>query len=519
MFCQLDYLRRCIPRTGDIRRALDELPKTLDETYARNLEEIDEQKWKHAHLFFQCVAAAPRPFYVEELAQFLAFDFEAGSTPTFMADWCPEDPAHIVLSMCSSLLVVVEPEGYSSPVVQFAHFSVKEYLTSTRLSKAKDNISRFHVSMTPAHTIVARACLGLLLYLDETVTKESLKSFPLADYAAQYWVDHARIEDVSSKVQDGMKCLFDPGKIHLSIWLWIWDPESPLSRPDPADRPERPGEARATPLHYAASCGLHDAVKFLIIEYSQDVNSRGFDSNATPLHVASRNGHAGIAQLLLEHNADGNAKNVRKWTSLHLASILGHAEVARILLEHSADMEAREENGFSPLMLASLESAEVTRVLLEHGADVNAQGDGNVTSLHDTRVEETARLLLKHGADANALNIYGHTPLHTMSEGGYVEPARVLLEHGVDASARDANNATPLHLASRGWIIDPEDATFREEVARRRPDIVRLLLQYGSDVHARDNEGRTPFMIATSEEDHSVMQLLLEYGAEDHRQR
>jgi hypothetical protein len=108
VFCQLVYLRRCIP--ARIRHALDELPKTLDETYARNLEEIDEQNWEYAHRLFQCVAAASRPLRVDELAEFLAFDFEAGSTPTFLADWRPEDPAHAVLSVCSSLLAIVELE-------------------------------------------------------------------------------------------------------------------------------------------------------------------------------------------------------------------------------------------------------------------------------------------------------------------------------------------------------------------------------------------------------------------------
>ena len=68
MFCQLVYLRRCIP--GRIQRALDELPKTLDETYARTLEEIDEQNWEYAHRLFQCVAAASRPLRVDELAEF-----------------------------------------------------------------------------------------------------------------------------------------------------------------------------------------------------------------------------------------------------------------------------------------------------------------------------------------------------------------------------------------------------------------------------------------------------------------
>jgi hypothetical protein len=171
VFCQLAYLRHCL--RARIRRALDDLPDTLDETYARTLEDIGSQNWECAHRLFQCVAVASRPLRVKELAEILAFDFEKESTPAFLADWRPEDPAHAVLSMCSSLLAVGDDEdGFQ--VIQFAHFSVKEYLTSERLAKTKETISRFHVSLTPAHTIIAQACLGVLLSLDENTTKDSL---------------------------------------------------------------------------------------------------------------------------------------------------------------------------------------------------------------------------------------------------------------------------------------------------------------------------------------------------------
>jgi hypothetical protein len=160
---------------------------------------------------------AARPLYVEELANILAFNFEVESTPTFRAERRSEDPVHTVLSTCSSLLAVVDVGG--SRVVQFAHFSVKEYLTSARLAKAKDTISRFHVFMTPAHTTIAQACLGILLHLDENITKDSLKDFPLVEYAAEHWVGHARFENVSSNILDMMKRLFDPRKHHLSVWL------------------------------------------------------------------------------------------------------------------------------------------------------------------------------------------------------------------------------------------------------------------------------------------------------------
>jgi ankyrin repeat protein len=462
------------------------------------LEEIDEQNWEYAHRLFQCVAAASRPLRVSELAEFLAFDFDAGSTPTFLSDWRPEDPEHAVLSICSSLFAVVK-QG-DSPVVQFAHFSVKEYLTSARLAKAKDTISHFHVSMTAAHTIVAQACLGVLLHLDENVNKDTLEEFPLVEYAARHWVGHARFENVSSYVEDGMKHLFDPSKRHLSLWTWIYDPQNSERRHEFSEGPE---EARAAPLHYASFCGMHNAVKFLIFEHSQDVNARGFDENETPLHSALCGGHADIALLLLEHGADAKAQDGRKWTPLHLASEGGYVEVALVLLKHGADTEARDVYGYNPLDWASREGhVEVARVLLENGADVKAQDEQNVTALHFARGEEVARLLLKHGADANALTTDLWTPLHDLSSRGSVGAARVLLEHGVDANARDASNATPLHLAS----------------SLGQHDVVRLLLQHNADIHPRDNEGQTPFMRATAYNYHDAIQILLEHGAEDHRE-
>ena len=191
-----------------IRRALDELPQTLDETYNRTLRGIDEANWEFAHRMFQFISVASRPLRVKELAELLIFDFEAGPIPTFYEDLRPENLAAAVLSTCSTLLAIVNDQG--SPVIQFSNSSVKEFLTSTRLAEATDIISRrYHVSMTPAHTLAAQACLGILLHLDKDVTSSSLKDFPLAEYAAENWAYHAQFEDVSRIVEDGMKQLFD----------------------------------------------------------------------------------------------------------------------------------------------------------------------------------------------------------------------------------------------------------------------------------------------------------------------
>ena len=87
MYCQLVYLCGCHP--GRIRHALVELPKTLDATYERTLQGIKEADWELAHRLFQCVTVASRPFRVEELAEFLAFDFSAGPIPRIGASKIP----------------------------------------------------------------------------------------------------------------------------------------------------------------------------------------------------------------------------------------------------------------------------------------------------------------------------------------------------------------------------------------------------------------------------------------------
>ena len=223
----MDYICYCPP--AGLQDALANLPATLDETYTRTLREIKEAKWKYAHRILQFVAVASRPLRVKELAELFAFDFEVGSIPKFDEDCRPEDPADEVLSACSTLLSIVDDECDLGHIIQFSHFSVKEFLTSTRLAEVTDTISRrYHISMTPAHTLAAQSCLGILLHLNkDVITHDSLEDFPLAEYAAEHWVDHAQFEDVSRNVEDGIKQLFDPSRPHLAVCVWICDPAVP----------------------------------------------------------------------------------------------------------------------------------------------------------------------------------------------------------------------------------------------------------------------------------------------------
>jgi ankyrin repeat protein len=519
-----------------IRRALAELPETLDETYERALREIKKAEWEITHRLFQFVAVACRPLRVEELAELLAFDFEAGPIPKFYEDWRLEDPVDAVLST-SSLLAIVDGGDSFGKVIQFSHISVKEFLTSARLAIKGDIITRrYHISMTRAHTLAAQACLSILLHLDkDVITSESLQEYPLAEYAAEHWADHARFEDVSRNVEDGMKLLFHPSRPHLAVSIWIHDPELPTRRR--TERARKPLSLTGTPLHYAALWGLHTIVEFLVIEHSQAVHCRGLTNMVTPLHLASKEGHVDIARFLIEHGADAgardndnctplhwasqqghsevvrvlvergvevNARDHSDWTPLHAASQNGRLEVVRFLLEHGADADASDRGGWTPLQWPSCNGdLEIVRVLLEHGVDANTQDNSDWTPLHGASQRghpEVIRILLDHGmAAVDPRNNSDWTPLHSASQQGHTEVVRVLIENGANPNFCDNSNQTPLHLASRaGHLL-----------------LVQVLIVFGVEFHMRNNEGRTPREEAVMKGHHDVMESLLEYESRE----
>jgi hypothetical protein len=141
--------------------------------------------------------------------------------PTFNAAWRPENAEEAVLSACSSLISIIDRGG--NQIVQFSHFSVKEYLTSERLATAEERLSYYHILPEPAHTILAHASLSVLLRLNDKMDRDTMSQFPLASYAARHWVDHAQFRNVLSHIQEVTERLFDPSKPHFTAWVWLHD--------------------------------------------------------------------------------------------------------------------------------------------------------------------------------------------------------------------------------------------------------------------------------------------------------
>jgi hypothetical protein len=374
-----------------------------------------------------------------------------------MEDWRPHNPEEAVLSACSTLINVIDDQG--SNVVQFSHFSVKEFLTSDRIRTSEvENIHRFYTPLSAAHTILAKGCLAVLLRLDDD---SDPKAFPLASYAAQHWVGHARYEGVESQVQDAMEQLFNPKKPYLAAWLRIYDVQFPDVFPSISTM----FSFRATTaLYYAALCGFSRVAKYLITSHAEDVNTKS-GLYGTPFDAAMHVGHLDVIRVLLGYGA-----NMTSEIPLMMAYRRGDLDVMRLYLEHGANGDA----WYGPLGLIS------------HDASYRGQ-------------VEVMQLLLQHKVDANAKGSSDHTPLHLASVKGHANIAELLLKYGADANAQDMDRRTPLHQASRNG----------------HSEVVRMLLEYAAGVHLRDAFGQTPFQMATYSGHNEIAQLLSKYNTEE----
>ena len=441
VFCQLESLRHCFPPS--VRHTLDELPESLDETYERVLKGIKKQNRGYARRLLQCLVVAIRPLRIEELAEVLAIDFgDAEGIPKLKPDWRWEDHEQALLTSCSSLIAIVKTDD--TQVVQFSHFSVKEFLTSPRFATSTDDVSCYHIDLEPAHTILAQACLSILLQPVDRVEKNDVgKRSPLAKYAAECWVTHAQFKEVSSCLRKAMGHLFDPDKPYFAAWLQLHNMDrEPAYNTSLAMFTQSP-KFDTSPLYYAALCGFQDLVEELVIKFPQHVNASS-GCYVTPLVAALARRHVQIAKYLCENGAHLNTLSASHMTSLHSAAYYGDLEMVQVLLDHKADISARNGYNQTPLHEAS--------------------GSIGFSTQRSPRFADVARLLLERGTNVNVLDNYDRTPLHIAARNGQVEVVSVLLEHGANVGAKDKDGETPLQIAS----------------ANGYPKIVELLSEYGT---------------------------------------
>lgn len=257
-----------------------------------------------------------------------------------------------------------------------------------------------------------------------------------------------------------MKDLFDANEPHFRGWVRLhdMDMEGDQNKRNYMDRLWQP---TVTPLYYAVLCQLPNLVNYLIEERPKDINVKG-GSYGTALHAALQKDHT-IAEFLLEHGADVDARDKSGWRPLEKVLADEHIEALQLLIKYKANVNAIDHCGWTPLRRAS------------------ANGGLRVV-----------RLLLQNGAEVKAADALGWTALHLASFNGHVEVTQLLLENAANVNALTKGEFTPLYVASSRGLID----------------VVQVLLRFGADVRLRGNGNQSPLRVAFTQEHYKVAKLL-----------
>lgn len=247
-----------------------------------------------------------------------------------------------------------------------------------------------------------------------------------------------------------------------------------------------------------------------------------------PLCWVARKNQPKLVDLLVEHNAGLECRHDGGATPLYLASQDGHAEVVRRLLKHGARVDAADRDGWLPIHAASqnghvavldllLEAHRMKKVSIDMASSNDGPEPRGVTSLHLACREnhvEVARRLLEAGAHPRARTCSNATPLHFAAGFGCVETVRLLVNK-VGSLAGESAEAKEAAIISYIDSMDSSGSTALHYVARQRPRqavaISEFLLSLGADAAIVNRLNRTPLRQAIASNLGDLVALLLDY--------
>ncbi|KAG7346676.1 pfs, nacht and ankyrin domain containing protein [Nitzschia inconspicua] len=196
----------------------------------------------------------------------------------------------------------------------------------------------------------------------------------------------------------------------------------------------------------------------------------------TPLHWAAFKDETECVALLLDYNADPNARaHPSGWTPLHDAAYSNSSKCIEQLIQKGAHVDARANSGATPLCFAAQEdAAEAAMCLLARGADLSARcaGAPDDVTAQPFQVPNHAHSRFS-----------GYTPLHYCAHYNAQRASKILLKHEkakIAMETPDLSGRLPIHVA----------------VARGSSDVLKSLLNAGARVDIRpSNSPRTPLSL------------------------
>lgn len=328
--CQIDQI--CPLRTvRSIRKALNDLPEGLDDTYQRILLKVPKQNADIVRRILQWLSFVIRPLALWELHDAIAIDPELDYLDDEARLSSPQD----VMDLCSSLANVS-----NSGTVRLAHASVKEYLLSKeiRSSPAAD----FALEQGNSMLDIARCYLAYLSFEEFSSGpvfshggfEQRLARFPLLNHAAVAWPYHVLAAGEPPELNEDIQNFLGPShrKTFMS-WVQVLNalPVRGVNIVSAWDSyPRHP-----TPLYYAASFGLYQTVN-TFIEAGVDLDAPGSRFGGTALHGAVTRHHMPIIKLLLDAGANVNQPDFNGIAPIHTATWHEENEIRALLVKYGA---------------------------------------------------------------------------------------------------------------------------------------------------------------------------------------
>ncbi|EXK80973.1 hypothetical protein FOQG_14583 [Fusarium oxysporum f. sp. raphani 54005] len=185
--CQLESLARCLSPAA-IEIALMSLPRDLNETYSRMLENIPSEYRRDAIRLLQFLVHTKRPLTLPEAVEVIAT--KINQEPRGFDIKRRLFQATDILRYCPSLVIIAEVTNDAETVdeLHLAHFSVKEYL-----------LEQAQFDLESASIVITRTCLTYLSDIENNCS--TIRSdFPMARYAAEYWTEYAVSAETSEEI-------------------------------------------------------------------------------------------------------------------------------------------------------------------------------------------------------------------------------------------------------------------------------------------------------------------------------
>ncbi|XP_015518771.2 ankyrin repeat and sterile alpha motif domain-containing protein 1B isoform X2 [Neodiprion lecontei] len=165
---------------------------------------------------------------------------------------------------------------------------------------------------------------------------------------------------------------------------------------DPSIRNSR-GESA---LDLAAQYGRLETVELLVRTHPELIEPLRSSSSSlifphTPLHLASRNGHRAVVEVLLASGVDVNTRT-SAGTAMHEAALCGKMEVVRTLLDRGVDLGIRDSRQNTVLDLLGQfpphVTQDITTVIKRHRSSSGVESDADSENLPPIPVQGSGSL-------------------------------------------------------------------------------------------------------------------------------